>query len=156
MSTLEALTSTSLRLRKDRDPLAPTISSVLGAAKLIAKLERGRGGADFVVTDDDAIQAIRKALKQADDTLTILKNENRTADELYQHSQREKSILEGLLPAAISVDDIAQFIREYIAANNIDRTPKNTGVIMSALSEKYGAALDRRIAAGVIKEQLTA
>ena len=92
MSVLAELNRVSLEMRKNRDELAKSLSVVINAANQIAK-DRATDKNNYTVTDEDAIQAIRKALKQTEDTISILEENNANSGELYERSCREVSIL---------------------------------------------------------------
>lgn len=153
MSVIDILIQTSLDLRKNRDVLAKSLSVVVSAANQIAK-DRATDKGNFTVTDDDAIQAIRKAVKQTEDTIAILAENNADDGELYILSCRERSILKNMLPQSPSPEMISQFVREYLTNTGTERSVKLMDPIMKALGEMHGSGLDRAVASQIVRIEL--
>ena len=154
MSVLEKLNKTSLELRKNRDDLAKSLSVVVSSTTQIAK-ERSTDKSNFIVTDDDAIQAIRRAVKQVEDTIAILSANNGEDGDLFVRSCRELTILKNMLPQSPDPEMIRQYVRGYLANTEAEKTIKLMGPIMKGLGEMHGTALDRAIASQVIKAELS-
>ena len=155
MSVLEKLNKSSLELRKSRDDLAKSLSVVVSSTTQIAK-DRATDKSNFTVTDDDAIQAIRRAVKQVEDTINILATNHAEDGELYVRSCRELSILKGLLPQSPSPESISQFVKGFLANTDSEKSIKLMGPIMKGLVDMHGTALDRSFASQVIKAELSA
>lgn len=153
MSVLAELNRVSLEMRKNRDELAKSLSVVINAANQIAK-DRATDKNNYTVTDEDAIQAIRKALKQTEDTISILEENNANSGELYERSCREVSILKNLLPQSPNAGIISGFVHTYLKQTGTERNIKAMGPIMKALGEQYGAVLDRGMASQVVRIEL--
>ena len=153
MRVLETLTKTSLELRKNRDELAKSLSVVVSSANQIAK-DRAEDKNNFTVTDDDAIQAIRRAVKQTEDTISILSANNGEDGELYVRSCRELTVLKNMLPQSPDARTISRFVQDYLVYSNTERNIKAMGPIMKSLGEQYGAALDRSMASQIVRIEL--
>jgi len=148
MSVLEKLNSKTLELRKTRDPFAPCLLTAQSNAKAFAKERAVKAGDlnNIVVTDNDALRAIQKGIKQANDTLAIRPD--------HTESRRELEILESLLPAMASEDEILEEASALIA-NLPEKSMKAMGTIMAGLSEKFGTALDKGKASAIVKSLLS-
>lgn len=153
MSVLAELNRVSLELRKNRDELAKSLSMVINAANLIAK-ERATDKNNYTVADEDAVQAIRRAVKQTEDTISVLTENNAVDGDLYVRSARELTVLKSLLPQGPDARAISQVVNDYIATTGVERNIKAMGPIMKVLGEKYGAALDRSMASQIVRIEL--
>ena len=153
MSVLAELNRVSLEMRKNRDELAKSLSVVINAANQIAK-DRATDKGNYTVTDEDAIQAIRRAVKQTEDTIAILAENHAEDGELYVRSARELSVLKNLLPQSPDGAVISEFVQKYLVQTGTERNIKAMGPIMKALGEQYGAVLDRGMASQVVRIEL--
>lgn len=153
MSVLAELNRVSLEMRKNRDELAKSLSVVINAANQIAK-DRATDKSNYTVTDDDAIQAIRRAVKQTEDTIAILAENHAEDGELYLRSARELTVLKNLLPQSPDGTVISKFVQDYLTHTGVDRNIKAMGPIMKALGEEYGASLDRGMASQIVRIEL--
>ena len=146
MSIAAALNAKTVELRKSRDELAGALQSVQALATASGK-ERGLKGGDATVNDDDALRAINKAIKMVRDTLSLAPEDAKPL--------RELSILEALLPAQASEDDILAEIEAFKTTDE-DRSGKFIGKAMAHLTAKFGAALDKSKASSLVKQSLSA
>lgn len=153
MSVLAELNKTSLELRKNRDELAKSLSVVVSNANQIAK-DRATDKGNYAVTDDDAIQAIRRAVKQTEDTIAILAENHAEDGDLYVRSARELTILKNLLPQSPDGRTISEFVQAYLKQTGTERNIKAMGPIMKSLGEQYGSVLDRGMASQVVRIEL--
>lgn len=148
MSVLANLNSKTLELRKARDPFAPCLLTAQSNAKAFAKERAVKAGADLsevVVTDEDALRAIQKGIKQANDTLSHRPD--------HAESLCELEILEGLLPSMTSEDDIRAEAETLI--NGLpEKTMKGMGIVMAGLTQRFGTSLDKAKASAVVKAML--
>ena len=153
MSVLAELNRVSLEMRKNRDELAKSLSVVVSNANQIAK-DRATDKGNYEITDEDAIQAIRRAVKQTEDTIAILAENHAEDGELYVRSARELSVLKNLLPQSPDGQTISGFVHTYLKQTGTERNIKAMGPIMKALGEQYGAVLDRGMASQVVRIEL--
>ena len=153
MSVLAELNRVSLEMRKNRDELAKSLSVVINAANQIAK-DRATDKGNYTVTDEDAIQAIRRAVKQTEDTIAILAENHAEDGELYVRSARELTVLKNLLPQSPDGAVISEFVQKYLVQTGVERNIKAMGPIMKALGDEYGAALDRGMASQIVRIEL--
>ena len=153
MSVLAELNRVSLEMRKNRDELAKSLSVVINAANQIAK-DRATDKGNYTVTDEDAIQAIRRAVKQTEDTIAILAENHAEDGELYVRSARELTVLKNLLPQSPDGAVSSEFVQKYLVQTGVERNIKAMGPIMKALGDEYGAALDRSMASQIVRIEL--
>lgn len=111
-----------------------TLKNVLETAQKLAKQTNA------TVTDKHVYDALKKEIKQSNDLLSYIKDdEGRKSDAMLAIS-----VCEELLPKMASEDDI----RAYLVENNVE---KNIGICMKSLKAHFGDALDGKVAQGVVK-----
>jgi len=150
VSILAALNAKTLELRKARDPLAGSFQAVVALATASAKERAIKEGADLntvKATDDDALRAVQKSIKQVRDTLALKPDHQQSLDEL--------ATLEALLPRMASEDEI-RGEAESIVATLSEKSTKQMGVVMAHLASVFGTSLDKAKASQVAKAVLTA
>lgn len=149
MSVLAALNAKTLELRKARDPLAGALLSIQSQATAFAKENAIKAGdlASAKVTDDDALRAIQKGIKQVKDTLALKPD--------HEASQKELEILESLLPKMASEDEIRGEAESVINALP-EKNMKQMGGVMAHLSTVFGTSLDKAKASAVVRSLLSA
>lgn len=144
---IEKLKADTLRLRKERSPLAIFASTVLGQAQTLAKAET-KDGVSPEVNDDFALRSIRSFSKTAEENIQ-LKSERNTD---FSKDQAELDLLKSWLPQMVSEDDIKAVIQAQLAT--LEKSPKAMGVIMKALKEQFGASMDPAVASKLTREAL--
>lgn len=148
MSVLAALNAKTLELRKTRDPLAGALLAVQSGATASAKeraIKARTNLSNATATDEDALRAIQKGIKQVKDTLSHKPD--------HEASLRELAILENLLPQMASEDEI-RGEAESLIADLPEKSMKQMGKVMAALVETFGTALDKSKASAIVKELL--
>lgn len=156
MGIADNLKNTALQLRKDRDELAGAIQQVQAFAQSLAK-ERGLKSGDITTpfNDDEATRAIQKGIKQVNDTIQMLEQNGATGNDLHIKSVRERDLLESLLPQMASDEDVNTAIETFI--DSVDQSQVNIklmGQVMKALTEQFGASLDKAKASQLVKTRL--
>lgn len=164
MSVLQALTSRALELRKSRDELAGAFQAVLGNAREIAKqrsveARKRAGGGELTidVTEEDALLAVNRSIKQVSDTIETIRSGNGEGSPLFERSVRELAELTALLPAQASDDEVRHEANMFIIAN-AENIPgmKLMGPTMAHLADKFGASLNKGKASGIVRDLLAA
>lgn len=117
----------TMKLRKERDPIAKTMVFHLAEVEKIGKNKDNRE-----TTEEEAIQYAKKAVQK-------LKEDQYLTDE----SKREAELLEGLLPAMATENDV----RVYLESEGIDAS--NKGAVMKAVRKKFGALVDMKMVGGM-------
>lgn len=135
MTVVEKLKSESMRLRKERNPLAP---SVVFALSEIEKV--GKNAGNRATTDDEAIRVVQKLIATVDENIRV------TSDVVRRIAfEQERDVLSSALPQMASEADVRAFLA------TLD-PPANKGVIMRALKEQYGALVDMKQAGAIASE----
>ena len=105
---------------------------MLKSAMKYAAIEKA--GADAEISDADAIQAIRKQVKQRQDSIESFEKGGRP--ELAAKEKEELQVLNSYLPQQMSAEDLSKAVKETIA--ELGATSKaQMGAVMKALQAKY-------------------
>ena len=150
MSILAALNAKTLELRKSRDELAGSFQAVQSLATASAKERAIKDGADLATvkaTEEDAVRAIQKAIKQVRDTLALVPTDAK--------SLRELEILEGFLPKQPSEDEIRGEAESFASTLEV-KSMKQMKEVMTHLTSVFGASLDKAKASAAAKSVLAA
>ena len=98
-----------------------------------------KSGAEAELSDAEAVQVIRKQVKQRQDSIESFEKGGRA--ELAEKEREELGILNAYLPQVMSADEVAKVVRETIA--EVGATSRaQMGVVMKALQAKVGARAD--------------
>lgn len=93
------------------------------------------------LADDEAMNVIRKAVKQRQDSIEQYANAGRT--ELADKERAEMEILRTYLPAEISDEELENGLREIIAATGA-QSKKDLGKVMKEATARYRGRADGR------------
>ena len=144
MSLLAQLKNDSLLARKAADRVRATLlSTLIGEAEMV-----GKNAANRESTDEEVQQTIRKFLKNNQEALGVIKDEERRA-----LLEQESAILTAYLPPLASDAEVQAFIAASVATL-AERGPKQMGVVMGALKARYGSDFDAKLASAWIKDAL--
>ena len=97
--------------------------------------------------DADIIQIIKRERARRDESLEFARKGGRA--ELVEQYAGEAKILDGYLPAAIGADEVRALVTERVAAG-----VTQIGPLMKALRDRFGAALDGKMASEIVKSAL--
>ena len=123
---------------------------MLKAAMMNAAIEKS--GAQAKLDDADAVQVIRKQVKQRQDSIESFEKGGRA--ELAAKEKDELSILQSYLPQAMSADDISKAVREAIA--EVGATSKaQMGAVMKAVQAKVAGRADGKTLSSEVQKQLS-
>jgi len=123
---------------------------MLKAALTNATIEKS--GADSELTDAEAIQVIRKQVKQRQDSIESFEKGGRA--DLAAKEKDELSILQSYLPQGMSADEISKVVRETIA--EVGATSKaQMGAVMKALQAKVAGRGDGKTLSAEVQRQLS-
>jgi uncharacterized protein len=123
---------------------------MLKAAITNATIEKG--GADSKLTDAEAIQVIRKQVKQRQDSIESFEKGGRA--ELAAKEKEELSILQSYLPQGMSADEISKVVRETIAEVGAN-SKAQMGAVMKALQAKVAGRADGKTLSAEVQKQLS-
>lgn len=146
MTLVEQIKIDSLSARKAKDGLKATLLTTLYSEA--ANVGKNNGNRD--TTDAEAIAVVKKFLKGVDETLNFL---GEKVDPRRDVALVEKAILEAFLPKQMSESELKVAIADLIDALP-EKNPKQMGVLMKQLKERYDGQYDGQVAAGLIKQAL--
>lgn len=121
------LKALSMKLRKERDPIARLIVFHLAEVEKIGKNKDNRE-----TTEEEAIQYVKKTVQK-------LKEDQFANDE----TQREVELLETLLPKMATEDEVRAHISMLETEKGLDTT--NKGMVMKAVKAEFGALVDMKM-----------
>jgi uncharacterized protein len=134
---------------REKNVIKLAVLRMLKAALMNATIEKS--GAQGKLNDADAVQVIRKQVKQRQDSIESFEKGGRP--ELAAREQEELSILQSYLPQAMSADDISKAVREAIA--EVGATSKaQMGAVMKAVQAKVAGRADGKTLSAEVQRQL--
>ena len=150
MSLVEKIKTDSLEARKAKDSLRATLLTTLYSE--VVNVGKNNGNRD--TTDAEAIAVVKKFLKGVEETINALKDPM-TAElaARYDTAQAEKLVLETYLPKQLSEAELKVAIADLIGALP-EKNPKQMGVLMKQMKERYEGQYDGQLASKLIKEAL--
>src|SRR5205807_7160720 len=114
-----------------KDATTLGVLRMLKSALKYAAIEKS--GSEAELSDAEAVQVIRKQVKQRQDSIESFEKGGRA--ELAAKEKEELSILQSYLPQAMSADELTKIVRETIA--EVGATSKaQMGAVMKALQAK--------------------
>ena len=135
---------------REKNAVKLGVLRMLKAALTNATIEKS--GADSELTDAEAIQVIRKQVKQRQDSIESFEKGGRA--DLAAKEKDELSILQSYLPQGISADEISKVVRETIA--EVGATSKaQIGAVMKALQAKVAGRADGKTLSTEVQRQLS-
>lgn len=141
MNVIDAIRKESLRLRKERNPVAAAISFA------ISEIERvGKNNGNRQTTEAEAIKVVQKLVSTIDENLKLDIDDGRRVA-----LNQEKQILLGVLPQMATDREVVDFLRELFSEKRGDNSPKKSEV-MKALRDRFGALVDMRRAGQLATE----
>ena len=99
------------------------------------------------VTDEDAIDVIRKGIKKRRESLEMFEKGNRP--ELAAVEKDQVAKLEAYLPAAVNPEEIRAAVKAAIAGG-----AKNVGTVMGAVMPKFKGRADGGTITAIVREEL--
>ena len=108
-------------------------------------------GAQAELSDAEALQVIRKQVKQRQDSIESFEKGGRA--ELAAKEKEELAILSGYLPQAMDADEISTVVRETIAEAGATSRAQ-MGAVMKALQAKIGGRVDGKALSAEVQKQL--
>jgi hypothetical protein len=99
-------------------------------------------------SDDEVLRTVKKFVQSSDETISAMRE--RGLDTQLQ--EREKALLEDLLPKQMTEAEIDSAVLDAIAQAGA-QSKKDMGAVMAKLKE-HGQALDMKVASAKVKEKL--
>ena len=131
MTLVQKLKAESLRLRKERNPIAASITFVLSEIEKV-----GKNAGNRETTEDEAIKVVQKLIATIDQNIAALQGLDDGRAIAFNY---EKQILSSVLPQMVSVEELKEFI---LAECLTDKK----GDAMKKLKTKFGALVDMKLA----------
>jgi uncharacterized protein YqeY len=123
---------------------------MLKSALKYAEIEKS--GTDAELSDTEAVQVIRKQVKQRQDSIESFEKGGRA--DLAAKEKEELSILNAYLPQAMSSDELSKLVREAIA--EVGATSKaQMGAVMKAAQAKVAGRADGKTLSQEVARQLS-
>jgi uncharacterized protein YqeY len=149
VTLLERIDSDLKDAMRAKDATRLSVLRMVKAALKNAAIEKS--GADAQLTDGEAVQVVRKQVKQRQDSIESFEKGGRA--ELAAREKEELSILQSYLPQAMDGDELARVVRETIA--EVGATSKaQMGAVMKALQTKVAGRADGRTLSQEVQKQL--
>ncbi|HST30471.1 MAG TPA: GatB/YqeY domain-containing protein [Chthoniobacterales bacterium] len=150
MTLQERIDSELKTAMREKNATKLGVLRMLKAALMNAAIEKS--GAQAKLDDADAVQVIRKQVKQRQDSIESFEKGGRA--ELAAKEKEELSILQSYLPQAMSAEDIARSVREAIA--EVGATSKaQMGAVMKAVQAKVAGRADGKTLSSEVQKQLS-
>ena len=135
---------------REKDAARLGVLRMLKSALKYAAIEKL--GAEGELSDADAVQVIRKQVKQRQDSIESF--EKGARPELAAKEKEEAKVLQSYLPQAMSPEQIAQLVRETIA--EVGAVSKaQMGVVMKAVQGKAAGRADGKTLSAEVQKQLS-
>ncbi len=134
---------------KAKDAARLGVLRMLKSAMKYAAIEKA--GAEGQTSDAEAVQVIRKQVKQRQDSIESFEKGGRP--ELAAKETGELKILESYLPAQMSAEQVTQAVRETIAATGATGKAQ-MGAVMKALQAKLAGQVDGKTLSQEVARQL--
>ena len=150
MNLSERVDSDLKTAMREKNAIKLGVLRMLKAAVTNATIEKG--GADSKLTDAEAIQVIRKQVKQRQDSIESFEKGGRA--ELAAKEKEELSILQSYLPQGMSADEISKVVRETIAEVGAS-SKAQMGAVMKALQVKVAGRADGKTLSVEVQKQLS-
>lgn len=103
-------------------------------------------------TNDMVLDAIKKEMKQIQDTIDILISNRKSDSDLYKESVQKLDILKAYLPKQLTEDELEVQIKEFIEKNNIDTS--NRGAVMKVVMPEFKSKADGKLINKVVGKLL--
>ena len=133
-----------------KDATRVGVLRMLKSALKYAAIEKS--GAEAELNDAEAVQVIRKQVKQRQDSIESFEKGGRA--ELVEKEKKELSILNEYLPQAMSAYELGKIVRETIA--EVGATSKaQMGAVMKAVQAKVAGRADGKTLSQEVQRQLS-
>ncbi|MGZ4983964.1 MAG: GatB/YqeY domain-containing protein [Chthoniobacterales bacterium] len=140
-----------------KDAMRAKDAGKLGVLRMLKSAAKNaaieKGGATATLDDAEATQVIRKQVKQRQDSIEQFEKGGRP--ELAAKEKEELAILTSYLPQAMSAEELAQAVRETIAATGATSRAQ-MGVVMKELQAKLAGRADGKTLSQEVQRQLSA
>jgi len=133
-----------------RDAARLGVLRMLKSALKYSAIERA--GAEAQLDDAEAVQVIRKQVKQRQDSIESFEKGGRP--ELAAKEKEELAILNAYLPQGLNAEELANIVRETISEVGASSRAQ-MGAVMKALQGKVGGRADSKTLSQEVQRQLS-
>jgi uncharacterized protein YqeY len=133
-----------------RDATKLGVLRMLKSAMKYAAIEKS--GAEAEISEAEAVQVIRKQVKQRQDSIESFEKGGRP--ELAAKEKEELSVLNGYLPQQMAGEELTKIVRDTIAELNAT-SKAQMGAVMKALQAKIGGRVDGKTLSQEVQKQLS-
>lgn len=133
-----------------KDAVKTSVLRMLISAIGYAEIQKG--GAGYEASEEDAISAIQKEVKQHRDSIEQFKNAGR--QDLVDKETTELDILSVYLPAQMSETEIKNLVSDAIKQTRA-ASIADIGKVMGALMPKVKGKADGGLVSKIVKEELS-
>jgi uncharacterized protein YqeY len=133
-----------------RDAARLGVLRMLKSAMKYAAIEKA--GAEGTIDDADAVQVIRKQVKQRQDSIESFEKGGRP--ELAAKEKEELAVLNSYLPEQMGNEELAAVVRDTILELNA-ASKAQMGAVMKALQAKIGGRVDGKTLSQEVQKQLS-
>ena len=141
MPIVQQLKTESLRLRKERNPIAASITFVLSEIDRV-----GKNNGNRATTEDEAVKVVQKVIATLRDNLKY-----DITDSDAEAMRMQIQILESVLPAMASDEEIMNVLRSIMTGKTAETMPKK-GEIMKVVRDAFGATVDMKRVGQLLQE----
>ena len=139
MNIVQKLKAESLRLRKERNPIAASITFVLSEIEKV-----GKNSGNRETTEDEAIKVVQKLVATLRDNLKY-----KLTDADVANTNAQILVLESVLPKMATEAQLRQAITSLFDTVEF---PRNKGSIMKAIRAEFGALADMKLVGTLFEE----
>ncbi len=140
----QAIRSEFLRARVAKDRVTTGILSILLTEIENKSLLKDRKP----LSEPEIVGILRKMIRNLEETIGIYKQQNK--QELLAEEQKQLEILKKFLPQPLTEAEIKDLVKDAIG-----KLGKDMGKIMQFMREKYGAHLDSRVLADIVRNEIS-
>ena len=101
--------------------------------------------------DEEALEFIKRELKQTKDALEQTPT-NR--EDLISETEKKIEIISSYLPEQMSVEELKKEVEKIIKELNLEKNPKNKGVLIKEIMGKFKSKTDGKTVSSVVDELL--
>lgn len=151
MSTfVETLSEDIKNAMRAKDPVALNTLRALKSALTNAAIEKA--GLGTPLEDAECLVIVRKQIKQRQDSIEQFEKANRM--ELAENEKLEMAILTKFLPAALSEQQVAEYLEQAVASTGATGKA-DMGKVMKALQELVDGRADGRMLSQLVMKRLS-
>jgi hypothetical protein len=142
----EQITNDLTTAMKDKDTFKTSVLRMLKSALKNEEINK-----KSPLTDEEVLIVIKKQVKTRKDSKAEYEGYNRL--DLAENLQKEIDILSNYLPPELSEEEITKIVDDVINELNPDGI-KGMGLVIKAISTKYGTRADMGLVSKIVKEKL--